>query len=86
MSQVQMLRLPALRQITGKCTSSIYNDVAAGRLTKGVRIGERSVAWPSYEIEAVLEARIRGADDAQIKALVSKMHAARTQGVDALAA
>lgn len=46
------LRLKEVIQRTGKSRSSIYAAVKIGKFPKPVRIGARSVAWDSSEIEA----------------------------------
>lgn len=40
--------------ITGKSRSSLYRDVAAGTFPAPVKIGQRSVAWRSTDIESWL--------------------------------
>ena len=44
-----------------------------------VKIGERSVGLPDYEVKAVNAARIAGQSDEAIKELVKRLHAKRTQ-------
>jgi prophage regulatory protein len=51
--------------------------VRAGMFTKPVQIGPRSVGWPSEEVQAINAARIAGKSDADIKALVNRLHAKR---------
>ena len=43
-----------------------------------VQIGQRSVGWPSDEVLAINQARIAGKSDADIRALVNQLHAARS--------
>ena len=59
-------------------------EVKDGLLTKPVSIGARSVGWPRGEIQAVLEARIAGCTDEQIRALVDRLHAQRQERVAAM--
>lgn len=40
-----ILRLPEVEVLTGRKSSSIYEDMAAGRLPQSVKIGPRSVGW-----------------------------------------
>jgi hypothetical protein len=47
-----------------------------------VAIGQRAVGWPDHEVTAIIQARIRGDSDEQIRALVAKLHTARMAGTD----
>jgi prophage regulatory protein len=62
-----------------RSTASIYNNIREGLWTKAVRIGLRSVGWPSEEVEAINNYRIAGATDDQIRELVKRLHAKRTE-------
>jgi prophage regulatory protein len=71
-------RIETCKQHTGyPSTASIYNLITAGLWTDPVKIGVRSVGWPSEEVEAITNARIAGASEDQIRQLVEKLHAAR---------
>ena len=51
-----LLRLHAVKQLTGRSRSTIYADL---NFPKPVRIGPRAVAWVSEEIDEWIEARIQ---------------------------
>ena len=51
----RLLRLPAVKQITGLSRSTIYADPSFPR---SVKIGERAVAWVEDEINDWIGARI----------------------------
>lgn len=71
-------RLPRVLKSQGdKSRSSLYRDMNDGLFTMPVRIGARSVGWPESEVEAINLARIAGKTDAEIKALVQKLHKRR---------
>lgn len=73
-----ILRKPAVMAEMGyRSPTSPYNDIHAGLLTHPVRLGQRSVGWPSEEVAAILSARIAGQSDEQIRQLVHSLHAAR---------
>ncbi|ABD70544.1 phage transcriptional regulator, AlpA [Rhodoferax ferrireducens T118] len=75
---MSILRLRAVLAETGhRSHASIYSAVHAGTFTMPVQIGERSVGWPSDEVQAINAARIAGKSDADIRALVDQLHAAR---------
>ena len=77
---MSILRMPAVKAETGhRSHASIYTAIKAGLFTKPVPIGLRSVGWPDAEVKAINQARIAGKTDAEIKALVDKLHADRVQ-------
>ena len=73
-------RIEACKQYSGyRSSASIYNNIRAGLWTKPVPIGLRSVGWPSDEVEAINNYRIAGATDEQIRQLVERLHAKRSE-------
>lgn len=52
----KLIRLSAVKEITGRSRSSIYADPT---FPKSVKIGDRAVAWVEEEIRAWVEARIQ---------------------------
>lgn len=84
---MSIFRMPAVKAETGhKSHASIYNAINAGTFTKPVKIGERSVGWPSEEVLAINAARIAAKSDAEIRELVSRLHAKRVQTTGQVAA
>ena len=74
-----IFRMPAVKAETGhRSHASIYTAIRAGLFTRPVPIGERSVGWPDYEVAAINRARIAGQSEAEIRDLVSRLHAQRT--------
>ncbi len=77
---MQIWRMQAVKAETGhKSHASIYSAIQAGLFVKAVQIGPRAVGWPSDEVTAINAARIAGKTDAEIKALVNRLHAKREQ-------
>lgn len=75
---MSILRMPAVKAETGhRSHASIYTAIKAGLFTTGVVIGQRSVGWPSEEVQAINAARIAGKSDSEIRELVTKLHAKR---------
>ncbi len=72
-----ILRLPAVKAETGASRSTIYLRIQQGLWPKPVKLGPRSVGWPASEVAALNAARIAGMADAEIRALVAKLEAAR---------
>ena len=70
-------RKPAVLRDTGLTRSTLYLRIAQGLFTKPVSLGARAVGWPSYEIAALNAARIAGKSNAEISALVDKLHSDR---------
>lgn len=81
---MSILRMPAVKAETGhRSHASIYNSIKAGLFTTPVQIGQRSVGWPSQEVAAINAARIAGKSETEIKELVNRLHAKRTELVTA---
>lgn len=77
---MSILRMPAVKAETGhRSHASIYTAIKAGLFTTGVPIGQRSVGWPSDEVLAINAARIAGKTDAEIRELVTRLHAKRVE-------
>jgi prophage regulatory protein len=77
---MSILRMPAVKAETGhRSHASIYNAIRAGLFTKPVPIGERAVGWPHGEVQAINAARIAGKSEAEIRELVQRLHAKRSE-------
>jgi len=50
-ASLRFLRLPQVREKTGKSASTIYREVQLGRFPKPVKIGPNTSAWLEHEIE-----------------------------------
>jgi prophage regulatory protein len=72
-----LLRRPLVQQATGDSRSTTYRKIKDGLFTRPVEIGGSRVAWPANEVDAINKARIAGKSDAEIKALVIELEAAR---------
>ena len=59
--------------------STFYAQVHLGLLPKLVKLGQRAAGLPDYEVKAIANARIAGKSDDEIRALVQRLHAARSQ-------
>lgn len=65
-----ILRLPAVIQRTGRSRSSIYQDIDRAVFPKPIKLGRRSIGWPILEVDTLIEARIAGLDEDEIRDLV----------------
>lgn len=80
-----ILRIDDVKAATGVCShTSIYAAVKDGTFPQAVPLGLRSVGWPSDEVQAVTAARIAGAADDELRALVQQLHAARRVKYEAI--
>jgi len=81
--QNKILRLPAVQTETGQSRSTVYLRISQGLWPKPVKIGERSIGWPIFEVEAINAARIAGKTDDEIRLLVIKLKTERTNRMEA---
>ncbi len=79
MPEIKLERLPAVLARRSDGRSSLYSDVQRGTWTPPVRMG-RAAAWPAHETQALLAARVAGASDDELRALVQRLLAERTAG------
>lgn len=78
----RLLRLPEVKATTGiASTTGIYDRINEGLFPKQVRCGTRSVAWVQSEVQAYLAYRVAGKSDAELKCMISRLHAKRIEGV-----
>ena len=76
---IRMLRGPLATERTGDSRSGLHRKVQAGLFPPPVKIGERASAWPEHEVDAVNAARIAGKSDDEIRELVRRLVAARSE-------
>lgn len=74
-----MLRMPQLVELLGISRSSVYNQIEQGLLTKQISIGARAVALPRFEVLKIVEARMQGSTDDEIREVVKQLHRNRLQ-------
>jgi prophage regulatory protein len=82
LSMVKIIhRLPQVQKILGLSRSSIYGHITQGLFPKPIQLGARAVGWPSYEVEAILQARIAGVSSKDIQYLVLDLMSQRVQNI-----
>jgi prophage regulatory protein len=74
-----ILRRNRVERECGLSRSTIYLRIAQGLMTRPVSLGPRAVGWPAHEVAAVNAARIAGQPESAIRALVTRLHADRSQ-------
>jgi len=57
----------------GRSRSAHYQDIDDGLWTPPVRIGKRTVGWPSDETDRLVAARVAGLSDEEIRQLVRRL-------------
>ncbi|SFN05007.1 helix-turn-helix transcriptional regulator [Dokdonella immobilis] len=69
---LQWLRLPDLITRRRRSRSATYRDIEDGLFPPPVRLGANSSVWPEFEVDAIDRARLAGASDDDIRALVAQ--------------
>ncbi len=75
--QTSLLRQPEVTKITGLARPTLYEHMQCGLFPRPIKLGRKFSAWPSYEINAIIAARINGKNNDEIKTLVTELTAAR---------
>jgi prophage regulatory protein len=73
----KILRIPEICDRKGECRSSLYNRIKAGLWPELIPLGPRLVGQPENEVDQLIAAQIAGRTDAEIRALVRRLVAAR---------
>lgn len=50
-----------------------YESIQHGLMTPPIKLGPRFARWPEHEVDAIVRARISGADDASVRELVGEL-------------
>lgn len=69
---IQLIRRPAAQGQFSHSKTTFYNHIKFGIIPPCINLGGRSVAWIKHEIDAVINARIAGQTDNEIKMLVEQ--------------
>ena len=75
----QLLKRPVVESLTADTRSTIYRKIKDRLFVRPVSLGGGRVAWPANEVRAIIDARIAGKNDEQIKALVAELEAERVK-------
>ena len=73
----RVVRLPEVKRLSGLGRSTIYTRVAEHLFPKPFPLGPRMIGWLESEIFALNAARVRGASNDEIIALVASLEADR---------
>ena len=69
----QLIRRPEVLARIARSKSALQLDEKAGLICPPISIGDRAVAYIKQEVEAVVQARIEGQSNDQIKQLVQEL-------------
>ena len=72
-----LLRFNTVKAKTGYPRSTLYYQIAKGTFPTPVKLGERAVGWLAAEVDAVIQARISGKPDDEIRGLIRQLVTAR---------
>jgi len=75
--QPRILRRPEVLELTGWSKSTLYNRIESKQFIKSISLGERSIGFISYEVDAVIKAMFEEQTPEQIKSLVKELVASR---------
>ena len=73
----KIIRLQQVITMTNFSRSTIYKQVKQGLFPKAVSMGDRAIAWVTSEVDEIINARIQGFSDKQLKQLVIELKAKR---------
>ena len=74
---LKMLRTIEIAGRRGDSKSSLYADIRRGLWPKLVAMGPRTKAQPESEVNELIQARVAGRTEDQLRALVLRLEAAR---------
>ena len=74
-----ILRLKKVLEVMGMSRSTLYLRIRQGLMTPPVKLGERSTAWPEYEVSAINAARIAEKSEEEIRELVAQLYRRRAE-------
>lgn len=60
-TQISLLKINTVLERTGLKRSALYALQKEGKFPKGVKLSEKSVAWPSNAVDAWIASRIEAA-------------------------
>lgn len=80
-SSLALLRRKQVEAETGYTRSTLYLRISQRLFVRQVSLGARAVGFPAGEVAAINAARIAGKTDDEIRKLVQRLHAARSEGV-----
>lgn len=59
-----IIRIAEMMALTGRRRSALYEDIAAGRMPRQIKIGPRAVGWLRSDVERWIAERVAERDGA----------------------
>ena len=76
---LRILRKPVVLERRGCSNSTLYDDIKRGLYPQPVALGPNSSGWPEHEVDLMIAARMAGKPEAEIRALVVRLHEQRRE-------
>jgi prophage regulatory protein len=76
-SCLKFIRKPELLERFGFSKTTLHTKISKEQFPPPVALGDRAVAWPSHELDAVLAAMVAGKSDDEMRTLVADLVAKR---------
>ena len=73
----KIIRLQQVIDLVATSKSTVYKQVNNGTFPTSISLGDRAVAWVMSEVVEIVNARIQGFSDDQLKTLVIELKAKR---------
>jgi|AntDeeMinimDraft_6_1070357.scaffolds.fasta_scaffold17684_3 predicted DNA-binding transcriptional regulator AlpA len=70
---MSMIQMPELCERFGISKATVMRQINRGTLPRGVKMGDRELAWPMREIDAIELARIALWPDSKLMMLVNRL-------------
>lgn len=77
--KIKLIRINAVLEISGLGRSTLYNQISKGIFPSQIKVGARCAAWLRSEVLELIQARIAGKTEQEIKELVRQLLIQRQQ-------
>ena len=78
-AQFKLIDAKEAAELRGCKKTKLYADAAAGLLPPPIKLGPKCARWGAHELQAVVRARLGGANDEQVRSLVQELIAFRRE-------
>jgi prophage regulatory protein len=75
--RTKLFRLPKVLDEMGLSRASLYQRIQDGLFPEPVRPSRRMSVWPSYEVQAVIDAMVAGKTETSLRKIVKGLEAER---------
>lgn len=71
------IRMGAVLSLTEVSRPTLMRQIRSGLFPQQIKLGDRTVVWPTTEVISVIAARVEGKSDDDVKLLVSALQDSR---------